>query len=236
MAARAERSAAALSRPRRVIESRDGVHVHVGGRDLVNFCSNDYLGLSQHLDVVSAFQEASAHYGVGSGASALVCGHHSEHAALEREADAAAGDALAEVAERHARLQGLGLLDVDLGLRIADRVDHLHQRPSVQLAVLGVDVDPQLLTRVNPFQGRGFEGVRDRRDHVGARNALFLFHVLEDREDFAAHRDWEVGKLGKKKRAAGPTFLKVRVRESETVSTRLKSCQAPLPRGIERPR
>ena len=86
MAARAERSAAALSRPRRVIETREGVHVHVGGRDLVNFCSNDYLGLSQHLDVVSAFQEASAHYGVGSGASALVCGHQGEHAALEREA------------------------------------------------------------------------------------------------------------------------------------------------------
>ena len=86
MAARAERSAAALSRPRRVIEAREGVHVHVGGRELVNFCSNDYLGLSQHLDVVSAFQEASAHYGVGSGASALVCGHQGEHAALEREA------------------------------------------------------------------------------------------------------------------------------------------------------
>ncbi|MEO7251120.1 MAG: 8-amino-7-oxononanoate synthase, partial [Arenimonas sp.] len=45
-----------------------------------------YLGLSQHLDVVSAFQEASAHHGVGSGASALVCGHHHDHAELEREA------------------------------------------------------------------------------------------------------------------------------------------------------
>ena len=86
LGARAERSAAALSRPRRVLEARDGVRVHVGGRNLVNFCSNDYLGLSQHLDVVSAFQEASAHYGVGSGASALVCGHHGEHAAFEREA------------------------------------------------------------------------------------------------------------------------------------------------------
>ncbi|CAN5277087.1 8-amino-7-oxononanoate synthase [soil metagenome] len=86
LAARAERAAQALLRPRRTIEARDGVHVRVGGRALVNFCSNDYLGLSQHLDVVSAFQEASAHYGVGSGASALVCGHHGEHAALEREA------------------------------------------------------------------------------------------------------------------------------------------------------
>jgi 8-amino-7-oxononanoate synthase len=85
-AARAERSAAGLARPRRVIESRDGVRVHVGGRELVNFCSNDYLGLSQHLDVVSAFQEASAYSGVGSGASALVCGFQGEHAALEREA------------------------------------------------------------------------------------------------------------------------------------------------------
>ena len=86
LGARAERSAGALSRPRRVLETRDGVRVHVAGRDLVNFCSNDYLGLSQHLDVVSAFQGASALHGVGSGASALVCGHHGEHAAFEREA------------------------------------------------------------------------------------------------------------------------------------------------------
>ena len=86
LAARTEREATASLRPRRVIEARDGAHVTVEGRELLNFCSNDYLGLSQHLDVVSAFQEASAHHGVGSGASALVCGHHAEHAAFEREA------------------------------------------------------------------------------------------------------------------------------------------------------
>jgi len=85
VAARLERAAHGLSRSRRLIESRDGVHVRVEGRDLVNFSSNDYLGLSQHLDVVSALQEASAWHGVGSTASALVCGHHAEHAALERE-------------------------------------------------------------------------------------------------------------------------------------------------------
>lgn len=86
LAAQTERTATASSRPRRLIEARDGVRVRVDGRELINFCSNDYLGLSQHLDVVSAFQEASAHHGVGSGASALVCGHHSDHAELEREA------------------------------------------------------------------------------------------------------------------------------------------------------
>ncbi len=85
-AARAERSATATLRPRRTIEARDGVRVAVDGRVLINFCSNDYLGLSQHLDVVTAFQEGSALHGVGSGASALVCGHHAPHAALEWEA------------------------------------------------------------------------------------------------------------------------------------------------------
>jgi 8-amino-7-oxononanoate synthase len=86
MAASAERRATATQRPRRVIEARDGVKVAVDGKVLVNFCGNDYLGLSQHLDVVTALQAAAAYTGVGSGASALVCGHYSEHAALEREA------------------------------------------------------------------------------------------------------------------------------------------------------
>lgn len=86
VAASAERAASASLRPRRIIESRDGVDVRVRGRELVNFCSNDYLGLSQHLEVVNAFQEASATNGVGSGGSALVCGHHAEHARLEEEA------------------------------------------------------------------------------------------------------------------------------------------------------
>ncbi len=84
-AARLVRAAQGLSRSRRVVEARDGMNVRVDGRDLLSFCSNDYLGLSQHLDVVCALQEASAWHGVGSTASALVCGHHAEHAALERE-------------------------------------------------------------------------------------------------------------------------------------------------------
>ena len=86
LAAHAERVAHDAVRARRTIEARDGVQVRVGGRALVNFCGNDYLGLSQHPEVVAAFQEASTRHGVGSGASALVCGISAEHAALEREA------------------------------------------------------------------------------------------------------------------------------------------------------
>ena len=83
--ARAERTANAALRPRREISAREGCRVVIDGRTLTSFCGNDYLGLGQHLDVVSAFQEASAWHGVGSTGSALVTGHHAEHAAFERE-------------------------------------------------------------------------------------------------------------------------------------------------------
>jgi 8-amino-7-oxononanoate synthase len=83
--ARAAREAAQAVRTRRETEAREGMQVLVDGRQLTSFCGNDYLGLSQHLDVVSALQEAAAWHGVGSTGSAGVCGHHAEHAAFERE-------------------------------------------------------------------------------------------------------------------------------------------------------
>jgi 8-amino-7-oxononanoate synthase len=58
---------------------------------LINFCSNDYLALASHPDVVRAFVTAAEKYGVGSGASHLVTGHGAEHAALEDELAAFTG-------------------------------------------------------------------------------------------------------------------------------------------------
>ena len=55
----------------------------VAPRDALNFCSNDYLGLSGHPEVVRAFADAALKHGVGSGASHLVTGHTREHEALE---------------------------------------------------------------------------------------------------------------------------------------------------------
>jgi 8-amino-7-oxononanoate synthase len=52
---------------------------------LTNFCSNDYLGLKDHPEVVRAFTDAAAKYGVGSGSAELVTGHGPEHHALEEE-------------------------------------------------------------------------------------------------------------------------------------------------------
>ena len=55
------------------------------GRPLLNFCSNDYLGLAADPRVVEALRTAAAHWGVGSGAAHLVTGHTAEHQALEEE-------------------------------------------------------------------------------------------------------------------------------------------------------
>ncbi|MES1942722.1 8-amino-7-oxononanoate synthase [Salinisphaera sp. PC39] len=74
-----------LYRRRRRIEGAHGVRVRVDGRDCVNFCSNDYLGLAAHPALAGAMRRAAGELGVGSGASQLVTGHNREHAALEEE-------------------------------------------------------------------------------------------------------------------------------------------------------
>ena len=84
--AQASRARSDALRRRRVVERVEGARVVVDGKPLVNFCSNDYLGLAGSLDAVSALQEAAAWHGVGAGASALVSGHHALHARFEREA------------------------------------------------------------------------------------------------------------------------------------------------------
>lgn len=86
---REDRDARLLRRQRRTVLRRDGMRCEVedggGSRWLLNFCGNDYLGLSQHFAVSGALQDAAATDGVGSGGSHLVCGHHARHVALERE-------------------------------------------------------------------------------------------------------------------------------------------------------
>jgi len=79
-----EREAALRIRRRRIVTRRDGIRCEVDGHWLANFCSNDYLGLSQQFAVTGALQDGAAQHGAGSGASHLVSGHHAAHDALER--------------------------------------------------------------------------------------------------------------------------------------------------------
>jgi 8-amino-7-oxononanoate synthase len=74
-----------LYRVRKTIASAQGASVVVDGKQLLGFCSNDYLGLANHPEINQAAKQAIDKYGIGSGASHLVCGHSSEHHALEQE-------------------------------------------------------------------------------------------------------------------------------------------------------
>jgi len=84
-ALREQRIAQSRVRTRRTVTQRDGVRIKLEGRWLTEFCSNDYLGLSQQFEVIAALQDSAGREGVGGTASHLVCGHHLAHQALEQE-------------------------------------------------------------------------------------------------------------------------------------------------------
>jgi 8-amino-7-oxononanoate synthase len=81
----AAREADGRKRTRRTLGSPQGTRVIVDGRELIAFASNDYLGLANHPDVIAAARDAAMRWGVGAGASHLVCGHFAPHAALEAD-------------------------------------------------------------------------------------------------------------------------------------------------------
>lgn len=67
----------------RIADSAQQPHMHIDGKPVLAFCSNDYLGLANHPEVIKAFQNAANDYGVGSGAAHLINGHSRHHQALE---------------------------------------------------------------------------------------------------------------------------------------------------------
>ena len=120
------RTAAGLYRGRRVLEGPQDTTVRVDGRELLAFCSNDYLGLANDPRVIGALQQGAARYGAGSGASHLVSGHSRAHHELE--------DALAQFTGRPRALlfssgyaANLGVISALLGRADAvfqDRLNH----------------------------------------------------------------------------------------------------------------
>jgi 8-amino-7-oxononanoate synthase len=81
----AEWQARGVYRSMRTMASPQGRKVIVNGIPLVNFCSNDYLGLAADPRLVEAMAQGAEGRGTGAGASRLVCGNFDEHAALESE-------------------------------------------------------------------------------------------------------------------------------------------------------
>ncbi len=80
-----------LRRRLRVIDSLHGTTITLGGREVQNFSSNDYLGLASHPALAEAMAQAAERWGAGATAARLICGTTQEHAALEEELAAAKG-------------------------------------------------------------------------------------------------------------------------------------------------
>ena len=90
LAVRAQHEAVLRRRVTRVVHRRDGLRCEVDGLGgkrhwLLDFCGNDYLGLSRHPRVIAALRDGAQVHGAGATASHLVCGHTAAHETLERE-------------------------------------------------------------------------------------------------------------------------------------------------------
>ncbi|WP_440468027.1 8-amino-7-oxononanoate synthase [Pseudomonas sp. YH-1] len=79
----AQRQADDLYRRRPLLESPQGPDVVIDGQPMLAFCSNDYLGLANHPEVIAAMRAGAERWGVGGGASHLVNGHCGPHHELE---------------------------------------------------------------------------------------------------------------------------------------------------------
>jgi 8-amino-7-oxononanoate synthase len=132
----AELDEGGLRRTRRVLESPQGARVRVDGRDYVAFCSNDYLGLAGHPELIEAAQAGAARYGVGSGASHLVLGHSAAHHRLEERLAQFTGlpRALLFSSGYHANLAVVTALAGRGDAVFADRLNHASLNDAALLA------------------------------------------------------------------------------------------------------
>ncbi|TVQ91953.1 MAG: 8-amino-7-oxononanoate synthase [Chromatiaceae bacterium] len=115
-----------LYRGRRRLDGPQQVRPLIGGRRLLAFCSNDYLGLASHPTVIAALREGAARWGVGSGAAHLVSGHGLAHERLEQALAAFVGRerALLFSTGYMANLGAIVALAGRGDLILADRLNH----------------------------------------------------------------------------------------------------------------
>jgi glycine C-acetyltransferase len=74
---------AGLLKEERILEGPQGAEVRVGGRTVLNFCANNYLGLADDPTLLHAAREALARWGLGLASVRFICGTQSIHRALE---------------------------------------------------------------------------------------------------------------------------------------------------------
>ncbi|RYE96848.1 MAG: 8-amino-7-oxononanoate synthase, partial [Oxalobacteraceae bacterium] len=142
-------AAQSLQRKRRTADTPCAPRQTVDGRPMLAFCSNDYLGLAAHPQVVAALREGADLYGAGSGASHLVSGHSRAHALLEERLAAFEAPHLVQAGALYfctgymANLATLTALGLDADAMIfSEALNHASLIDGARLARAGVTVYP----------------------------------------------------------------------------------------------
>ncbi len=122
----AEQKDKGLLRTLRRADALQGRAIVMDGRELLCFCSNNYLGLANHPDLIEAAKNALERWGVGAGASRLISGHTAEHEELEAEL-AAFERAEAALVFPTGYMANLGVISALVGkgdLVVGDKLNH----------------------------------------------------------------------------------------------------------------
>jgi 8-amino-7-oxononanoate synthase len=131
-----ERASLGLLRQRRMLQSPQGPHITVDGKSLLSFCSNDYLGLANHPQLIAALQQGAQQHGVGAGAAHLVSGHGTTHHQLEQELAAFVGKPAALLFST-GYMANMGVVQALVGKGdtvFADKFNHASLNDAMQLS------------------------------------------------------------------------------------------------------
>ncbi|MGA8862182.1 MAG: 8-amino-7-oxononanoate synthase [Gallionella sp.] len=131
-----ERAALGLLRQRRMLQSPQAPHITVDGKSYLSFCSNDYLGLANHPQMIAALQQGAQQHGVGAGAAHLVSGHGATHHQLEHELAAFVGKPAALLFST-GYMANLGVVQALVGKGdtvFADKFNHASLNDAMQLS------------------------------------------------------------------------------------------------------
>ncbi len=149
-----------LYRVRSARQKPQGATIQIEDLQYLNFCSNDYLGLANHPEIISAAKSALDEYGVGSGASALVTGHTKIHQQLEEE--------LAVFTDRSKVLlfpcgfaANVGIISV-----LAEKIDHLIMDKLCHASLIdGARLSGAKLQRYRHLETKNLEHLLEKADH-----------------------------------------------------------------------
>jgi 8-amino-7-oxononanoate synthase len=168
----AELDAAGLLRRIRTVEPAGPHRARLDGREVVLFCTNDYLGLADDPRVTAAAAEAIARAGWGAGASRLISGSRPEHAALERALAAfkSAQAALVFPTGYQANLAVVGAVAGEQDCVFLDKLNHASLIDAARLCGARVRVYPH--NDVEKLGGLLAESARFRR-RVIVTDAVF---------------------------------------------------------------